>query len=95
MIATGIFSNNLTGVEFLNYSRILLNKTDYLKQLTEWLPAQTLWQLCWRASQHGWAASEFHNRCDNKGPTVTIIRVGVYIFGGYSDVSWGGKVLSN
>ena len=28
-------------------------------------------------------------RCDGKGPTVTIIRVGRYIFGGYTSVSWG------
>ena len=38
----------------------------------------------------GWAASTFHSRCDNKGPTVTIIRVGgKYIFGGYTSLSWG------
>ena len=65
---------------------------DYLNQISQWLPAQT-WHLCWRASQHGWTSSEFHNRCDNKGPTVTIIKVGVYIFGGYSDVSWGGMII--
>ena len=68
-----------------------MSKTDYLNQLLQWLPAQT-WHLCWRASQHGWAGSEFHKRCDSKGPTVTIIEVAVYIFGGNSDVSWGGMI---
>ena len=77
----------------LHSSKILKNKADYLKKLTQWLPAKTTWNLCWRASQHGWAASVFHKRCDFKGPTVTIIRVGEYIFGGYSDASWGGKKL--
>ncbi|XP_068711921.1 uncharacterized protein [Montipora foliosa] len=43
---------------------------------------------CWRAKTDGWAASTFHSNCDGKGPTVTIIKVGSYIFGGYSDVSW-------
>ncbi|CAH3143436.1 unnamed protein product, partial [Pocillopora meandrina] len=26
--------------------------------------------------------------CDGKGPSVTIIRVGKYIFGGYTSYSW-------
>jgi len=32
--------------------------------------------------------STFHRKCDGKGPTVTIIKVNNYIFGGYTDVSW-------
>ena len=43
---------------------------------------------CWRAKTDGWAASTFHSNCDGKGPTVTIIQVGSYIFGGYTDVPW-------
>ncbi|CAH3179895.1 unnamed protein product [Porites evermanni] len=50
--------------------------------------ANSAWKLCWRASVDGWAARTFHSRCDGKGPTVTIIRVGRYIFGGYTSVSW-------
>ena len=46
---------------------------------------------CWRAKTDGWAASTFHSNCDGKGPTVTIIKVNNYIFGGYTDVSWGGS----
>ena len=46
---------------------------------------------CWRAKTDGWAASTFHSNCDGKGPTVTIIQVGSYIFGGYTDVSWSSK----
>ena len=46
---------------------------------------------CWHAKTDGWAASTFHRQCDNKGPTVTIIKVNNYIFGGYTDVSWSSK----
>ncbi|XP_015762241.1 PREDICTED: hemicentin-2-like [Acropora digitifera] len=46
---------------------------------------------CWRAKTDGWAASTFHSNCDGKGPTVTIIQVGSYIFGGYTDMSWSSK----
>ena len=45
---------------------------------------------CWHAKTDGWAASTFHSICDGKGPTVTIVQVGRYIFGGYTDKSWGG-----
>ena len=46
---------------------------------------------CWRAKTDGWAASTFHSNCDGKGPTVVIIQVGSYIFGGYTDLSWSSK----
>ena len=43
---------------------------------------------CWHGKTDGWAASTFHSNCDGKGRTVTIIQVGSYIFGGYTDKSW-------
>ncbi|XP_067017542.1 peroxidasin homolog isoform X2 [Acropora muricata] len=46
---------------------------------------------CWRAKTDGWAVSNFHSNCDGKGPTVVIIQVGSYIFGGYTDKSWSGS----
>ena len=31
----------------------------------------------------------FHQKCDNKGPTITLYRhVNGYIFGGYASISW-------
>ena len=74
---------------YLSY--ILEGKVEYLKQLIKWLNGETDWRLCYRATQNGWKAGDFHSRCDYKGPTVTIVLVGYYIFGGYSDISWGGK----
>ena len=41
--------------------------------------------LLYRASRDGWAASKFHSCCDNKGPTVTVVKGGNYIFGGYEE----------
>ena len=43
---------------------------------------------CWHAKTDGSAASVFHDNCDGKGPTVTIIKSGSYIFGAYTDASW-------
>ena len=78
----------------LEDSVIVGNSSNYLRTLRGWLSsvgrsANSAWKLCWRASIDGWAARTFHSRCDGKGPTVTIIRVGRYIFGGYTSVSWG------
>ena len=50
---------------------------------------------CWRAKTDGWAASTFHRNCDGKGPTVAIIKVGSYIFGGYTDTSWSSASKCN
>ena len=51
-------------------------------------------ELLYRASRDGWAASSFHSSCDNEGPTVTVIKSGNYIFGGYSEGEWDGKILT-
>ena len=76
---------------FLADSQILRGKTGYIKQLSLWVPFSTSWTLCYRATRNGWSSYTFHSRCDGKGPTVTLIRVGSYIFGGYTDQQWGGN----
>lgn len=65
-------------------------ESSFRQQLAQWLPGSGVWDICWHASRDGWAASRFHKGCDDKGPTVTIVQVGRYIFGGYTDVSWAG-----
>ena len=78
----------------LSDSVILRGNLQYLTPLSDWLKPVTqskssAWKRCWHASVDGWAASTFHSQCDNKGPTVTIVKVGSYIFGGYTSLSWG------
>ena len=74
-----------------------LDHNKYLGKLITYLdPAlpsvsRSYFVRCWHARTDGSAASTFHSNCDGKGPTVTIIRVGQYIFGGYTDVSWRSK----
>ena len=83
----------------LDDSVILANDASKISQLNTWLlphlqsPDRSYWKLCYRASNHGWSSQTFHSNCDNKGPTVTIVRVGIYIFGGYNDNSWQCKSL--
>ena len=77
----------------LNNSHIVGQNTGYLANLTNLLKpivqSEQDWKLCWRASQDGWAADAFHSLCDGKSPTITIVEVGKYIFGGYTSISWG------
>ena len=80
----------------LGLSAILrsLDYNQYLKVLFSYLDPvlinkeRSRFVRCWHAETDGWAASTFHSNCDGRGPTVTIIKVNSYIFGGYTDVSW-------
>lgn len=78
-----------------------LDRKNYTEKLISFLDPVLLssqrsgFVRCWHAKTDGSAASTFHGNCDGKGPTVTIIKYGSYIFGGYTDVSWhSSKYLS-
>ena len=72
---------------FVNSS--ILRKAEYIQQMFEWFYKEGhTWQLCYRASRDGWDAKDFHSKCDNQGPTVTLVKVDDNIFGGFMNVSW-------
>ena len=42
-----------------------------------------------RASEHNFSCHKFHEFCDGKGPTITIVRsTSKHLFGGYASISW-------
>ena len=66
-----------------------LAKRQTLKDwMEEYSQDLTNTNLLYRASRDGWAASNFHSCCDNKGPTVTVVKSGYCVFGGYTDEPW-------
>ena len=74
-------------------SEILTNE-EHRRQLLDWLPPREgEWRLrlLFRASRDGFAAARFHHKCDNKGPTVTIVQSGNDICGGFTEASWISK----
>ena len=74
----------LSNLDHKNYTEKLIS---FLEPVL--LSSRRSWFVrCWHAKTDGSAASTFHKNCDGKGPTVTIIKSGSYIFGGYTDVSW-------
>ena len=76
IILRGLDPNKYLGklISFLDPVLPTASRTDFVR--------------CWHAKTDGWAASTFHSNCDGRGPTVTIIKVNDYIFGGYTDASW-------
>ncbi len=45
--------------------------------------------LLWRGSQDGFSSSKFHNLCDNKGKTLTVVKTTRgFIIGGYTKEPW-------
>jgi len=49
-----------------------------------------IFKLLYRGSRDGFSAHAFHSKCNNQGPTLTVIksRHKPHIFGGYLSVSW-------
>ena len=63
-------------------------KNEFLKQIFEWHNFKKL-ELIYRGTRDGTTGSAFHNKCDNKGPTITIYRNEKgNIMGAYSPISW-------
>jgi len=57
-------------------------------KIKEWLPDCQLQRL-YKATWDGFSGKDFHRLCDNKGPTLTLIRSQEgYLFGGFSVESW-------
>lgn len=67
---------------------ILDNKGSWI--LRNWLPySKKGWQLIYKATKDGFQSATFHQKCDSKGDTVTIIQSkNGYIFGGYNAQPW-------
>ncbi len=62
---------------------------EYDDKLREWIGNDYKWKLLYRASEHEYTAKSFHECCDDKGPTLVIIKSSNgCVFGGYTTQSW-------
>src|SRR5690606_3164441 len=59
-------------------------------QILKWIPGKRKsWILLYKGTRDSFSAFSFHAMCDNKGPTITIIKAkNGYIFGGYTPIDW-------
>jgi hypothetical protein len=68
-------------------SSVLINDEQNML-LKNWTGKQN-WKLLFRASSDGKSAKIFHQKCDNQGETVIIIKSdNNCLFGGYTSISW-------
>ena len=62
---------------------------QYDSYLREWVGNDYKWKLMYRASEHRYTSKSFHECCDDRGPTLVIIKSSRgWIFGGYTTQSW-------
>ena len=77
-----------------NYSIILeqsQKKNEFTKKLLDWTGYKRM-ELIYRATRDGSTSKDFHKKCDNQGPTISLFKNDKgYIFGGYASISWFDK----
>ena len=92
--------NELRVFKFLKVleKSVILTAAKDRRVLIGWIPLEyTLegeWLLLYRASRDGFNASAFHERCDNIGPTVTVVKSGSNVFGGFTERAWASKIAN-
>lgn len=86
MHVSGLASNILTELD--------KNHETLLKWLDETTSGVSGWLPCYSAAGTDMNVTRFHSGCDYRGPTVTLVKVNDYIFGGFSSENWGGIILS-
>jgi len=79
-------------VKTLNIDSLILSQSnraeEFIKKIYEWTEYNDM-ELLYRGSRDGSTSKEFHDRCDNKGPTICLYKNDKdYIFGGYASISW-------
>ena len=79
------FSKRIIGCKLLTMKQDL----DFFKLLCTKLPSIRRFKSLYKASNHQYSAKKFHEYCNDKGETITIIKSNwCHIFGGYTSKSW-------
>ena len=79
-------------IKTLNVDSIILKESKkdltFLKKIFEWTGYNKM-ELLYRSSRDGTKSQNFHEKCDNQGPTICLYKNEKgYIFGGYASISW-------
>jgi hypothetical protein len=70
-------------------SSVILGESGmWIDAVMSWLDGRSF-ELLYRASRDGWTTDDFHRCCDNRGPTLVVVRCSDgFVFGGYAAASW-------
>lgn len=59
------------------------------KCINKWIGKRLKYSLLYKASRDGCSARAFHEKCDNKGPTVTVLyNIDKNVYGGFTSLHW-------
>ena len=79
-------------------SKILPESDEHYLTFLKWLDAAASsvsdWLICYNHMGPSMNIPAFHEGCDYVGATVTLLRVGEYVFGGFSNENWGGMLCT-
>lgn len=98
----GMIPSNTSGNEqlkprssrsFFPDSMLLLGQDHYQSLINDWYGTSSqVWIMLYRGSRDGYSAKQFHEKCDEKGPTLTLVKsANGNLFGGYTDTSWSSR----
>ena len=63
-------------------------KDEFIEKISDWC-GYTKFELLYRGTRDGSSSSIFHEKCDNKGPTICLYKNDKNnIFGGFASISW-------
>jgi len=91
-----LYNNNNSNysdiIKFKTIDSILLNETnksdECLNKIYEWTGGKNM-ELLFRGTRDGMSGEAFHNKCNNKGPTISLFKNDYgYIFGGFTSIDW-------
>ena len=79
-------------VKTQKFDSIILNESkrceEFLNKIYEWTGGKNM-ELLYRGTRDGMTADKFHNKCNSKGPTISLFKnENGYIFGGYASIDW-------
>ena len=78
-------------LDYLCDSKILYEtkrEKEFLAKIFEWTNYNKM-ELLYRGSRDGMTSNNFHNKCDNKNPTIILYRnTKDSIFGGFTSLAW-------
>jgi hypothetical protein len=86
-------------ISSLNFVGTTLLTSAHIDQLHTWYGSKKTWKLLYKATVDGFGSDQFHQKCNNKGETITVVQsLNGNLFGGYAPQSWtsrGGYYFDN
>ena len=91
---SGLIKNIIYNYNVLKSSTIIKDGIKNIKLITNWIKEtinkdEIIFELIFKMSENGKKSEDFHKYCDNKGPTLALVKTTKNkIFGGFTPLNW-------